>query len=88
MPPLKGCLIAAAIAFPLSFQPALAEEDDPFAMAKETMKRLMLTLELLVAGIPQYEMPEVLENGDIIIRRVNPEATGDSNDDGVTEEEI
>ena len=29
--------------------------------------------EMMMQAIPQYEMPEVLENGDIIIRRRNPE---------------
>jgi hypothetical protein len=30
---------------------------------------MMHALRLLVENIPQYELPEVLENGDIIIRR-------------------
>ena len=29
-------------------------------------------LDLVLKAIPQYEAPEILENGDIIIRRKNP----------------
>lgn len=38
-------------------------------LARETAKTLMDTLQLFINRIPQYESPEVLENGDIIIRR-------------------
>ncbi len=34
------------------------------------MKTILNALELLLKSIPQYEAPEVLENGDIIIRRI------------------
>jgi hypothetical protein len=30
-------------------------------------------LRLVMRAIPQYELPEVLPNGDIIIRRIPPE---------------
>ena len=32
----------------------------------------MRAIELMLEMIPQYEAPEVLPNGDIIIRRKNP----------------
>ena len=35
--------------------------------------KLMAGLKLVLQAIPQYEAPELLENGDIIIRRVRPE---------------
>ncbi len=38
-------------------------------MLEDTGRRLFQVLELLMQAIPSYEMPEVLENGDIIIRR-------------------
>ncbi len=49
----------------------------------------MLTrLSRLIEGLPTYETPEVLPNGDIIIRRrhdpVTPD-TGTGDDDGLTE---
>ena len=41
--------------------------------AREGLWTLMMALQCVIESIPQYEMPEVLENGDIIIRRVHPE---------------
>ena len=38
-------------------------------MAKEAIEQLMRALELMIESIPQYELPEVNEDGDIIIRR-------------------
>ncbi len=38
-------------------------------MAREAIEQLMRALELMIDSIPQYEMPEIEENGDIIIRR-------------------
>ena len=36
------------------------------------MKMILDALELFIQNIPQYEAPEILDNGDIIIRRVRP----------------
>ncbi len=57
--------------------PALAGEEappsdpgpDPGAMARDGIERLMRALEAFIDMIPQYEMPEINERGDIIIRR-------------------
>lgn len=53
------------------------DQPDPRAeaeeLAREAMERMLKALELLVQSIPQYEMPEVTEDGDIIIRRKRPE---------------
>ncbi len=38
-------------------------------MAREAIEQLMRALEMMIDSIPQYEMPEIEENGDIIIRR-------------------
>ncbi len=40
---------------------------------KEGAEKIMRALELILLAVPQYEMPEVLDNGDIIIRRLNPD---------------
>lgn len=56
---------------------AEAEEEDPKELAREGMERMLRAIELMIEMIPQYEMPEVLENGDIIIRRKNPPENGD-----------
>lgn len=41
----------------------------PHAKALEGMERLIEALEGLMDSIPQYELPSLDENGDIIIRR-------------------
>ena len=38
-------------------------------MAREAIEQLMRALELMIDSIPQYELPEINDNGDIIIRR-------------------
>lgn len=45
---------------------------NPFPQLEETAKRFFTMLEYLVMTIPQYEAPEILENGDVIIRRKHP----------------
>lgn len=40
-------------------------------LAVEGISKLMDALRLFVDAIPQYSTPEILENGDIIIRRKN-----------------
>ncbi len=40
---------------------------------KEGAEKIMRALELILLAVPQYQMPEVLDNGDIIIRRRNPD---------------
>lgn len=76
---MRRSLIATIAAASLAATPgaALAQQDtpraeqqSPGALATEGLEKLMLALELMLQAIPQYEMPEVLENGDIIIRRV------------------
>lgn len=46
-----------------------ADNQAPGDMAREGLEQMMRALRLLVESIPQYELPEVLDNGDIIIRR-------------------
>ena len=53
------------------------EKDHPGEMALEGAAKLMRALEALMLMIPQYEMPELTEEGDIIIRRKRPEAERD-----------
>lgn len=50
-----------------------AEKKSPGELAEEGVERLIEALNALVSMIPQYEMPEVLDNGDIIIRRKWPD---------------
>jgi hypothetical protein len=75
----RQCLIAAALLLGLALAgppPALAvdepPEETPEELAREGMERILKALELFIEMIPQYEMPEVTEEGDIIIRRKRP----------------
>jgi hypothetical protein len=73
---LRHSLISAALLLGLALaEPAPAwaadepPEQNPEELAREGMERLLRALELFIEMIPQYEMPEVTEEGDIIIRR-------------------
>lgn len=65
---------------------AIAEDDqaDPGELARESIELMMRSLNLLMDNIPQYELPEVTEDGDIIIRRkrntVEPEENEQDDD--------
>ncbi len=53
------------------------------AVAQETLERLMTALEGMLQAVPQYEIPEITEDGDIIIRRARPgDEPGDKPKDG------
>jgi len=53
--------------------PTLEEQADEAARAmRDALARAMKLLEGVVDTIPQYELPEILPNGDIIIRRIPP----------------
>ncbi len=83
---------AAALALLLSLTgPALAqdsgdgqpeqEQQDPGAMALEGAQRLMRALEGILQMIPQYGMPRVEENGDIVIPRLDEPGNEDEKQD-------
>ena len=44
--------------------------DNPEEMLEQGARMIINALKLVLKTIPQYELPEVLDNGDIIIRRV------------------
>ena len=53
---------------------AWAEENkSPESLAAEGLQQVMRAMEMFISNIPLYEAPEVLPNGDIIIRRVQPD---------------
>ena len=53
--------------------PTLEQQADEAARAmRDAIERAMKLLGGVVDQIPQYEMPEILPNGDIIIRRLPP----------------
>ena len=65
---LAACLTLSQVS-PAPAQPSLEETEQAI---KDATRRLLRALEGLMMSIPQYEAPEVLENGDIIIRRKRP----------------
>jgi hypothetical protein len=74
---LRGPIAVALVAMTAAAQPVNAQDPAPRAGVEERAERafregaemILQALELLIGSIPQYEAPEVLENGDIIIRR-------------------
>ena len=45
---------------------------DAQKLAVEGLSKLLDALNVFVKSVPQYAAPEVLPNGDIILRRLNP----------------
>jgi hypothetical protein len=73
-----GFALASALAVGFA-GPALAQDSTPTTgeaqkMAVEGLSKLLDALDLFVKSVPQYAAPEVLPNGDIILRRLNPPA--------------
>jgi hypothetical protein len=71
-------ILASALAFGLA-GPAVAQDPSPTPgeaqqLAVEGLSKLLDTLNVFVKSVPQYAAPEVLPNGDIILRRLNPPA--------------
>ncbi len=65
-------------------------EVDPGAeareLARESIEKLLRAMELMLDSIPQYEAPEITEEGDIIIRRKRePDAPQDGDPSGESE---
>jgi len=52
-----------------------SQQKKPRDIIEDGMKIILNSIELLLKSIPQYKAPEVLRNGDIIIRRVLPGET-------------
>ena len=66
---------------PLSEQ-AQDEAERARRLIEEALANLVAGLKLVMDSIPQYEAPEILENGDILIRRKrdDPLPDGDGQD--------
>lgn len=78
----SGLTAAVLMAISLAVAPGAAAADVQSQreraeeFARQGIERFMQALDLLMESIPQYELPIVNENGDIIIRRrrgVDPE---------------
>ena len=71
---MKGLFLAISLAFTLSTSSVgyADEKKSPEVMIEEGAKMIFEAHDLVLKAIPQYEAPEILENGDILIRRKNP----------------
>ena len=56
--------------------PAQPPQESPKDMLEDASRKALRAFELMLKAIPQYEAPEILDNGDILIRRkkAKPEA--------------
>ena len=71
--PARALGFAIALAFmSMGTTAAHAEDTTPRQHLEDAANSFIQALDLLLRTIPQYAAPEVLENGDIIIRRKNP----------------
>lgn len=67
--------------------PVLAEDDAPPAdkdqieaierTVRDALSAVLRKLQDMIETIPKYEAPEILDNGDIIIRRIHPKIIDD-----------
>ena len=71
---MKGLFLAISLGLALSTSTVsfADEKKSPEVMIEEGAKMIFEALDLVLKAIPQYEAPEILENGDILIRRKNP----------------
>ncbi len=79
----KALMLAAALTAGMGFGAvayAASEKSSPEDSVRQGLQRVLDAIELFFQSIPQYEAPEVLDNGDIIIRRKRPDA--DEDDEG------
>lgn len=80
---------AAALIALLAVAPAsaMASDNDVERLAREGAEKFVEALETLIQRMPRYEMPEITDEGDIIIRRRDPNAAPppDQGGDGALE---
>jgi hypothetical protein len=86
LPLLALCLLAAPLA---SVRADSLQDNTKEAerLANEALTKMMRALDLLITTVPRYAAPEVLPNGDIIIRRLDPKEDSEepieTKDDGI-----
>lgn len=78
---LRKSIIALPVLMALAVPAVAADRQDqesPGEMMTDAMSKMVRALELMIQSIPQYEKPEITENGDIIIRRKHPKTEPDN----------
>ena len=89
---IKAALLAVTLALAVPAAPILsvspvssawaAEDKSAEQLARLALEQMLKAFEQLLRSIPQYAMPEILDNGDIIIRRIHPRGDRGDDDDG------
>ena len=78
-----GLLLIGVLAFggpAIAAEPAPLpppDKDTPSELLKDATRGILKALGLILQSIPQYEAPEILDNGDIILRRKHPKPEPD-----------
>jgi hypothetical protein len=76
-PAMTRLHFAAALALGLAAStPAFAQDSTLEGAQREAVEgigRLLQALQMFVKSVPQFSAPEILPNGDIIIRRIHPD---------------
>tara|TARA_Y100000294_G_scaffold1651_1_gene2003 strand:+ start:260 stop:553 length:294 start_codon:yes stop_codon:yes gene_type:complete len=70
---LIGVLVLSTTTFAQSYKDERKQES-PEQLLEGATEMMLRAFELILRSIPQYAPPEILENGDIIIRRIRPES--------------
>ncbi len=81
---MKRAFMATAVAWCLAAPAAAGDGLVPDASV--ALRGLLTLLDGIIESVPQYELPEVLENGDIIIRRIPAEPEEAPGDEETTEQ--
>jgi hypothetical protein len=84
--PIGGLVVAAylGVASAARSEEPEAEGGEAERLLGEGVATMLQALELLLKTVPQYAAPEVMPNGDIIIRRLHPE---EDSEDGTEPDE-
>jgi hypothetical protein len=69
---LAGALVLLPPIWAQAQNPAPNTPMGPREHLEEAARQMLRMLERMLQSLPQYEAPEVLDNGDIIIRRKRP----------------
>lgn len=68
---MRSLILAAVLVAGMPIA-AAAQDKSAGEHLDEALQDVLDTIGMVLQAVPQYELPEVLPNGDIIIRRVPP----------------
>lgn len=75
-------LLGLSLSLAVATGPARAAEEPPADTIERGAQMVIDGLRAFFSSIPQYEAPEFLPNGDILIRRANPKSEQQEKPDG------